>query len=181
MAEWIRIVCPACGEGVKLPGREPIVACGRCGAELVVRHSGQVVSLVPVVEALRELDAEASWPGSVTSAHARAEILDLLSEIDQLWLERRHDFYFALRLMVVAGCGVALAVVVQIDWLRGLGGLLALATGLPGLWGLYDHFIGRSKAAKRLRLEQALIAVWSTLEPAIMIESQSSSDDSNSR
>jgi len=181
MAEWIRVDCPACGEGVRLPGRQPILACGRCGTELVVRQNGQIVSLAPVVEALRELDDEASWPGSVTSAHARAEILDLLSEIDQLWLERRHDFHFALRLLVVAGCGLVLAVVVQIDWLRGLGGLLALATGLPGLLGLYDHFIGQSKAAKRLRLEQALMVVWSTLEPAGMADNQPPSAHSASR
>jgi hypothetical protein len=166
MVKWISLVCPACGETVKVPGQRLILACGRCGTELVIRQTGEVVSLAPVVEALRELEVEASWPDSFTSAHARAEILDLLSEIDQLWLERRQHLYFSLRLTTVASLGLLLAIVVDVDWLRLLA-LLVVAACLPGFLGLYDHFIGKSKAAKRQRLEQALIAVWSTLDPTI--------------
>ncbi|MBI5564155.1 MAG: hypothetical protein HY870_04615 [Chloroflexi bacterium] len=132
----------------------------------MIRQSGEVISLSPVVEALRKLEVEASWPGSLTSAHARAEILDLLSEIDQLWLERRQDLYFALRLTAVASLGLLLAIVVDVDWLRLLA-LLVVAACLPGFLGLYDYFIGKPKEARRQRLEQALSAVWSTLDPAI--------------
>ena len=166
MADWISIVCPACARTVRVPDHRPILACSRCGAELVIQQTGEAASLTPVIEALRELEVEASWPGSLTSAYARAEILDLLSEIDQLWQERRHDLYVSLRLMVVATCGLFLAVVVEAGWLRALAGLIALAY-LPGLLGLYDYFIGKSRAARRQRLEQALIAIWSTLDPAI--------------
>jgi len=145
MAQWINLVCPACSETVRVPGQRPILACSHCGTELVIQQTGQIVSLAPVVEALRELEVEASWPGSLTSAHARAEILDLLSEIDQLWLERRHDLHFALRLMVVASCGLLLAVVVEVGWLRVLVGLVAVAAGLPGLFSLYDYFMANLK------------------------------------
>ncbi len=175
MADWISIVCPACAKTVRVPDHRPILACSRCGAELVIQQTGEVVSLTPVIEALRELEVEASWPGSLTSAHARAEILDLLSEIDQLWLERRHDLHFALRLMVIATCGLLLAIIVEVGWLRGLAGLVAVAY-VPGLLGLYDYFIGKSKAAKRQRLEQALIAVWSTLDPTISVADRQSSE-----
>lgn len=175
MAQWISLVCPACGETVRVPGQRPILACGFCGTELVMRQTGEVVSLAPVVEALRELEVEASWPGSVTSAYARAEILDLLSEIDQLWLERRQDLYFSLRLTVVASLGLLLAIAVDIDWLRLLA-LLVVAACLPGFLGLYDHFIGKPKEARRQRLEQALIAVWSTLDPALSNADRQSSE-----
>ena len=118
MANWIRSVCPACVRTVRVPDHRPILACSRCGAELVIQQTGEAVSLTPVIEALRELEVEASWPASLTSAYARAEILDLLSEIDQIWQERRHDLYVSLRLMVVATCGLFLAVVVEAGWLR---------------------------------------------------------------
>ncbi|HZY42125.1 MAG TPA: hypothetical protein VFF59_09010, partial [Anaerolineae bacterium] len=117
----------------------------------------------PLAEAWRGTEVEAPPADDRMIAHVKAEILDLLSEIDQLWLERRHDLYFSLRLMAVASFGLLVAAIVDVGWLRLLAGLLALAY-LPGLLGLYDFFIGKSKEAKRQRLEQALIAIWSTLE-----------------
>jgi hypothetical protein len=166
MFDWVSIACPACGRAIKVPAGRPILACGQCGTELVIGQTGEAVTLAPLVEALSRLDGEASAAGDTTHSNTKAEILDLLSEIDQLWLERRHDLLFSLRLMVVASLGLLLAIVVDVGWLRWIGGLVAAGTALPGLWGLFDHFIGKSKEARRRRLELALIALWSTLTPS---------------
>ena len=115
MSGWISVACPACGRAINVPDNQIILACGQCGTELVIGQSGEVVTLAPVAEALRGLDGETSAAGDTTRSNTKAEILDLLSEIDQLWLERRHDLLFSLRLMVVASLGLFLAIVVDVS------------------------------------------------------------------
>ncbi len=163
MASWVTIGCPACASTIKVPRDRVILACSRCGTELVVRQAGDVISLAPLAEALRRVEDDPAEAHQWSRSQAQAEILELLSEIDQLWLERRRDLTTSLRLIAAACFSCFIAVTVDIGWLRCLAALVALI-GLPGLYGLYDYFIGKSKAARRQRLEQALIAIWPVLE-----------------
>jgi hypothetical protein len=162
MSGWITIACPACARTVKVPDNRPILACGQCGTELVMRRTGEVVSLAPLTEALSGIDIESPANDDSTRAQARATCFDLLSEIDELWLQRERDLNTSLRLLAIGCFGVLIAVSVEAGWLR-IPALLIAVSVLPGLYGLYDHFIGKSKDAKRDRLEQALIAIWPAL------------------
>jgi hypothetical protein len=53
MADFINLTCPSCGGKLQLTSDIDRFACSYCGNELIVRRSGGIVSLAPVVEGLK--------------------------------------------------------------------------------------------------------------------------------
>lgn len=64
MADFVTLTCPSCGGRLQITRDIDRFACGHCGNEHVVRRSGGVVALSPVVEGLERIghaaDATAS-------------------------------------------------------------------------------------------------------------------------
>ena len=55
MADLIRLSCPTCGAKLEITRDMDRFACANCGNEFIVRRSGGIVSLSPVVEGLTRI------------------------------------------------------------------------------------------------------------------------------
>lgn len=55
MSDIINLSCPSCGGKLQFTNDIERFACGYCGNELIVRRSGGIVSLSPVVNAIKDV------------------------------------------------------------------------------------------------------------------------------
>ncbi len=55
MAEFVTLSCPTCGGKLKITNDIDRFACSHCGNEHVVKRSGGIVSLSPVVDGLKKI------------------------------------------------------------------------------------------------------------------------------
>lgn len=82
MNDFVTLTCPSCGGKLQITKDIERFACGHCGNEHVVKRSGGVVSLLPVVEVLQEVQL------GVDKTASELAIRRLSEEIDQLRLQR---------------------------------------------------------------------------------------------
>jgi DNA-directed RNA polymerase subunit RPC12/RpoP len=52
MADFVTLTCPSCGSKLEITNDVERFACGHCGNEHIVKRSGGIVSLAPVVQEL---------------------------------------------------------------------------------------------------------------------------------
>jgi hypothetical protein len=78
MPDFVTLSCPSCGGKLNVTDDIQRFACGHCGREHVVTRAGGIVSLLPVVEALRRVEV------GVDKAASELAINRLQREIDEL-------------------------------------------------------------------------------------------------
>ena len=82
MADVFSLTCPSCGGKLQITKDIERFACEHCGNEHIVKRSGGVLSLAPVVEGLRKVRV------GVDKTASELAIRRLSEEIQQLQLER---------------------------------------------------------------------------------------------
>lgn len=82
MADFVTLSCPSCGGKLEITNDVERFACSHCGREHVVKRSGGVVSLSPVVDALNKVGV------GVDKTAAELAIVRLKEEITYLQRER---------------------------------------------------------------------------------------------
>lgn len=55
MSEFVSLTCPSCGGKLQIGNDVDRFACSYCGCEHVVKRSGGIVSLAPVIEEIRSV------------------------------------------------------------------------------------------------------------------------------
>ena len=55
MADFVTLTCPSCGGRLEITKDVERFACAHCGQEHIVKRSGGMVSLSPVVDALKKV------------------------------------------------------------------------------------------------------------------------------
>jgi Flp pilus assembly protein TadB len=113
MADFVTLSCPSCGGKLEITNDLDRFACGYCGKEQVVRRTGGVVSLAPVVEGLKQVQA------GVDKTASELAIRRLREDIAELEKKKEE-----------AGNSGPL------PFLLGLAGLVGLGLGI---WGIIGH------------------------------------------
>ncbi len=78
MADLITLSCPSCGGSLQITSEIDRFACGYCGQEHIVNRKGGIVSLFPVVDALKRVSA------GVDKTASELAIIRLQKEIIEL-------------------------------------------------------------------------------------------------
>ncbi len=78
MPDFITLTCPACGGKLEITDDIERFACAHCGREHVVKRGGGIVSLAPVVDAIRNVET------GVDKTASELAIARLQREIDDL-------------------------------------------------------------------------------------------------
>lgn len=94
MPELVTLSCPSCGGKLNITNDIERFACGHCGREHVVKRAGGIVSLSPVVEALKKVEV------GVDKTASELAINRLQREIDELRSQRTALIASSLKLLV---------------------------------------------------------------------------------
>jgi len=78
MSELVTLSCPSCGAKLQIGTDIDRFACAYCGNEHIVRRSGGVVSLAPVVESLQKVRQGVDKTASELAIQRLREELDVL-------------------------------------------------------------------------------------------------------
>jgi len=78
MPDFVTLSCPSCGGKLNITNDIERFACGHCGREHIVKRAGGIVSLSPVVEALKKVEV------GVDKTASELAINRLQREIDEL-------------------------------------------------------------------------------------------------
>ena len=54
MADFVTLTCPSCGGKLQITQDIERFACAHCGREHIVKRSGGIVSLSPIIDALKK-------------------------------------------------------------------------------------------------------------------------------
>lgn len=82
MADFVTLTCPSCGGKLEITSDVERFACAHCGREHIVKRSGGIVSLSPVVDAIRQVGI------GVDKTAAELAIVRLKPEISELQRQR---------------------------------------------------------------------------------------------
>jgi hypothetical protein len=82
MTDFVTLSCPSCGGKLEITQDIERFACAHCGREHIVKRSGGVVSLSPIVDAVKEVKV------SVDKTNAELAIVRLEKEIGELHANR---------------------------------------------------------------------------------------------
>lgn len=82
MIDTFSLTCPSCGGKLQVSKDLDRFACGYCGNELIVRRSGGVVSIAPVIDSLKEVKV------GVDKTASELAIVRLKNEIQNLAQQR---------------------------------------------------------------------------------------------
>jgi hypothetical protein len=78
MSDFVTLTCPSCGGKLQITNDIDRFACGHCGNEHVVKRSGGIVALAPVVEGLAKVQVGVDKTASeLAIARLEREIADL--------------------------------------------------------------------------------------------------------
>ena len=159
MADFVSLTCPSCGGRLELTEDIDRFACAHCGVEHVVRRSGSMVSLKPVVEGLARVQTGVDKTASELAIRRLTdEIRDLQAERERV--RRRsdqvdsvssiHTMYGLGALLLLFAIGLALAE----SW------LLALVFGASGLALIAIARVNeRNNLSKDARVKKQLVAL----------------------
>lgn len=84
MADVIKLSCPSCGGKLEITPDIDRFACGYCGTEQIVKRSGGIVSLSPVVDAIKKVEM------GVDKTASELALVRLKQEVAELETERYH-------------------------------------------------------------------------------------------
>ncbi len=92
--DFVSLTCPSCGGKLQITGEIDRFACGHCGNEHMVRRSGGIIALTPVVEGLERIQRATDRTASeLTIRRLRDDIHEFEREISRLASEPcRRDF-----------------------------------------------------------------------------------------
>ncbi len=82
MADFITLSCPSCGAKLEATPDIDRFTCAHCGQEHIVKRSGGIVSLSPVVDAIKSVQT------GVDKTAAELGIVRIQKEIDELMTNR---------------------------------------------------------------------------------------------
>ena len=82
MADFVTLTCPSCGGQLEISRDIDRFACAHCGREHLVNRSGGIVSLSPVIDALKKVGV------GVDKTAAELAIVRLKNEITDLYGKR---------------------------------------------------------------------------------------------
>ena len=82
MADFVTLSCPSCGGKLEITNNVERFACSHCGREHIVKRSGGIVSLSPVVDELKKVGV------GVDKTAAELAIVRLQKEIAELRVSR---------------------------------------------------------------------------------------------
>ncbi len=121
MADFVTLSCPSCAGRLEITQDIERFACAHCGREHIVKRSGSIVSLSPVVDALRKVEV------GVDKTAAELAIVRLRREIEDIQAQKSTLFANSPRPqgglvpVLLISCGAVLAVL----------GLITIATTQP--------------------------------------------------
>ena len=85
MADLFTLTCPSCGGKLQVTNDIERFACGYCGQEHIVKRSGGIISLSPVVEGLKDVKVGVDKTASeLAILRLEKEISVLVDEINNL-------------------------------------------------------------------------------------------------
>ncbi len=129
MPDFITLLCPSCGAKLNITEDIDCYTCSHCGQEHIVKRSGGIVTLSPVVDAINRVGT------GVDKTAAGLVIVQLKKEIEEL--KAIQDKFAALNprpsvrrfnvIMVVLGVIVLLSSVAV--YLMGINGVCLLCVG----------------------------------------------------
>ena len=82
MADFVTLSCPSCGGKLEITNDVERFACSHCGREHIVKRSGGIVSLSPVVDALNKVGV------GVDKTAAELAIVRLQKEIPEIYWQK---------------------------------------------------------------------------------------------
>jgi ribosomal protein S27AE len=81
MAEFVNLTCPKCGGKLKITKDIDRFSCGFCGNELIVKRSGGVITIAPIVEGLKRVEKGVDKTASeLAIARIEGEINSLIQQ-----------------------------------------------------------------------------------------------------
>ena len=83
MADFITLTCPSCGSKLQLTNDIEHFSCASCGNEHIVRRSGGIVSLAPVVDQIQKVQV------GVDKTASELAIKRLSTEIEDLQKQKQ--------------------------------------------------------------------------------------------
>lgn len=83
MSEFVTLACPSCGGKLEITKDIDRFACGHCGREHLVKRSGGMVSLDPILQSLQRVEA------GVGKTASELAIVRLQKEISELQAAKR--------------------------------------------------------------------------------------------
>jgi chaperonin cofactor prefoldin len=143
MADFVTLSCPACGGKLEITNDVERFACAHCGQEHIVRRSGGIISLSPVVDAIKQVGI------GVDKTAAELALARLQKELDSLQIQRNYVYsqykvvngyllIFLVLLMIGGSCSTLWSIVFIITNVRPLAsnlpmliiGIVALTIGI---------------------------------------------------
>ena len=99
MADFIALSCPSCGGKLQITDDLDRFACGYCGNEMVVNRGGGIVSLKPITEGLKKIQAGTDHTASeLAIARLDKEIHELRDRLKKLTAAREESEAEAMKL-----------------------------------------------------------------------------------
>jgi hypothetical protein len=127
MEEFITLSCPSCGAKLEITPDIDRFACGHCGKEHIVKRKGGMVSLSPVVDAIRGVQT------GVDKTAAELGIVRLQKEIEEIQAKRNDVLNHNTR--PSAACSVVLLTIGF--FIISFGLLISYGTSISSLAGLF--------------------------------------------
>jgi DNA-directed RNA polymerase subunit RPC12/RpoP len=89
MVDYVTMSCPTCGGKLQITNDLERFACAYCGNEHIVKRSGGVVSLSPIIESLHKVQLGVDRTASeLAIPRLEREIQQLESEYNKLFTQR---------------------------------------------------------------------------------------------
>lgn len=152
MTDYITLSCPSCGARLEVTQDIERFACAHCGREHIVKRGGGIVSLSPVVDALRKVEV------GVDKTAAELAIVRLQKEIAYLQTNKNElleDFpqpkisnasYFVIGLGFLSVLSSLYMFSHSDDYTRLVGFVFLFAGIVVGLQGLWPHLFHSKRA-----------------------------------
>jgi len=161
MSDFITLSCPSCGAKLEITQDINRFACSHCGQEHIVKRSGGIVSLSPVVEAINQVKSGVDKTAAeLALARIPKEIIAL--EDDKNNLLKAHPYplgYSTIRLIgpIVIGILLLIAAFTTFSSMNG-DGTAEFFCLIPGfvfiLFGLVPILKGDTKQIRARKLWQ---------------------------
>jgi len=104
MTDIITLTCPSCGGKLQITSEIELFACSYCGNEHVVRRSGGIVSLAPVVESLGKVQTGVDKTASeLAIRRLREDLGGLKSKLEGIKIHQERKVIFGL-ILAFLGC-----------------------------------------------------------------------------
>lgn len=133
MVEFINLTCPTCGGKLQITDNTERFSCGYCGIEHIVKRSGGIVTIEPVVQELREVKK------GVDKTASELAIVRIKEEIKKLYEEQERE----IRRCESSSQSITNELSGQKKGTLGLSiGIIFLALSIIFSWPLYDSTDG---------------------------------------